>query len=78
MIEYKNVTVGFEGSVVLNNINLLIDRKSVILGPNGSGKTTLIKATTGLCPYKGNIYRWTRSEKHEELFTFLYKSQGGL
>jgi len=56
IIEYKNVTVGFEDNVVLNNINLLIDRKSVILGPNGSGKTTLIKATTGLCPYKGNIY----------------------
>ena len=56
MIEYKNVTVGFESNVVLNNVNLLIDRKSVILGPNGSGKTTLIKATTGLYPYKGNIY----------------------
>jgi len=56
MIEYKNVTVGFEDRVVLNDVNLIIDRKSIILGPNGSGKTTLIKATTGLYPYKGNIY----------------------
>ena len=71
MIEYKNVTVSFKEGVILNDINLLIDRRSIILGPNGSGKISLIKATTGLHPY--NLRRWTRSKKYKELLIFICK-----
>lgn len=45
IINFKNVTVGYNNKTVLNNINLTIKEgeHSVILGANGSGKSTLIK-----------------------------------
>ncbi|MEM1646573.1 MAG: ATP-binding cassette domain-containing protein [Ignisphaera sp.] len=56
MIEYKDLTITFKDSVVLQDINLVVDTKAIILGPNGSGKTSLIRATCGLIPYRGKIY----------------------
>ena len=45
IIDFQNVTVGYNNKIVLNNINLSIKEgeHSVILGANGSGKSTLIK-----------------------------------
>lgn len=45
IVDFKNVSVGYNGKPVLNNINLKIEegQHSVILGANGSGKSTLIK-----------------------------------
>ena len=46
MISFKNIHKRFGKLVVLDNLNLDINKGGVfaILGPNGSGKTTLIKS----------------------------------
>ncbi len=49
-IEVENVWVHYDHQVVLENINLIIEEKSIvsIVGPNGSGKSTLLKSIIGL------------------------------
>lgn len=49
IIELKNVTCGYEGHVVLSNVNLRIMAGDFVglLGPSGSGKTTLLRAVLG-------------------------------
>jgi len=56
-IEIKNVNVKFDANVVLDNIDLDIEKGKIIaiIGPNGSGKTTLLKAILGLIEYEGKI-----------------------
>ena len=58
MINFKNIYKKFGELVVLDNLNLEVDKGGVfaILGPNGSGKTTLIKSLLGMViPNKGEI-----------------------
>jgi len=58
MISFKNIHKRFGKLIVLDNLNLEVDKGGVfaILGPNGSGKTTLIKALLGMVvPNKGEI-----------------------
>lgn len=58
MINIKNLQKNFGKLVVLNDLNLSINKGGVfaILGPNGSGKTTLIKSLLGMViPNKGEI-----------------------
>lgn len=58
LIEFKNVCLGYDGKVVLDNINFSIKKGDflTIVGPNGSGKSTLIKGLLGLLPpMKGKI-----------------------
>lgn len=58
ILECKELTKRFGSSVVLNEIELSIQRGRIVglLGPNGSGKTTLIKLLNGLLvPDKGEI-----------------------
>jgi len=58
MINIKNLQKKFGKLVVLNDLNLDINKGGVfaILGPNGSGKTTLIKSLLGMViPNKGEI-----------------------
>lgn len=58
LISIKNLAVGYENQLVLNNVSLTIKENDFIgvIGPNGGGKTTLIKALLGIIPiYKGNI-----------------------
>ena len=58
LIEIKNLSLGYDGNIVLHNINLNIKENDFIcvVGPNGSGKSTLIKGILGLIkPIKGNI-----------------------
>lgn len=45
-IEIQGLTKVLQGNVVLNNINLTIDKGSIIgfVGKNGSGKTMLFRA----------------------------------
>lgn len=52
MIELKDVTAGYEGKIVLRDINLTVWEKDFlgIIGPNGGGKTTLLKVILGLLP----------------------------
>jgi len=58
MINIKNLHKKFGKLVVLDDLNLAINKGGVfaILGPNGSGKTTLIKSILGMViPNKGEI-----------------------
>ncbi|MHB1147029.1 MAG: ABC transporter ATP-binding protein [Lutibacter sp.] len=58
MIEFKNLHKQFGKLVVLDGLNLEINKGGIfaILGPNGSGKTTLIKCLLGMViPNKGDI-----------------------
>jgi Cu-processing system ATP-binding protein len=59
MINIKNLHKKFGKLVVLENLNLSINKGGVFasLGPNGSGKTTLIKSILGMViPNKGEIF----------------------
>jgi phospholipid/cholesterol/gamma-HCH transport system ATP-binding protein len=52
LIEVKNLTKSFEGRVVLDGINLSVERGSVfaIMGGSGCGKTTLLRHLIGVTP----------------------------
>jgi NitT/TauT family transport system ATP-binding protein len=58
-IAVRNVSFGFTGEKLFNNLNADFsrsDRPLVILGPSGSGKTTLLKLLGGLLkPQEGSI-----------------------
>jgi len=59
MIEIKNLKAGYNGDVVLENLNFVIKEGEfiVILGRNGSGKTTLLKTISGFIkPIEGEIF----------------------
>jgi Fe-S cluster assembly ATP-binding protein len=48
MLEIKNLSVEIEGTKILKNINLKIDKGvHVLMGPNGSGKSTLCQVLMG-------------------------------
>ena len=58
LIEVKDLKIGYEGHIVLDNVNFNIEdgEIAVIVGSNGAGKTTLIKALLGLVkPINGSI-----------------------
>ncbi|MFC2048935.1 ABC transporter ATP-binding protein [Elusimicrobiota bacterium] len=58
MIDIKELDCGYGNNIVLNGINLSINKGEFlgIVGPNGSGKTTLLRAITGMLqPIKGEI-----------------------
>ena len=50
MLEVKDLTVHYDGALILDSINIEVkDREFVaIIGPNGAGKTTLFRAISGL------------------------------
>ena len=52
LITIQNLSIGYDGSPVLSDISLSIERGSftAILGANGSGKSTLLKTLLGLQP----------------------------
>ena len=43
MLEIKNLSVSVQNKIIINNLNLKIEKgkKVAIMGPNGSGKSTL-------------------------------------
>lgn len=58
LVEVKNVSFGYDGNMVLDNINLIIYEGDYIgvVGPNGSGKSTLIKIMLNILkPSKGSV-----------------------
>jgi len=59
MVEVKNVRYKYKnGDIVLDNINLEVDKGQVvgIIGKNGSGKSTLAKLISGITiPSEGEI-----------------------
>jgi len=50
VIDVKNLTKAFDDKVVVNKINLQVEKGEIhgFLGPNGSGKTTTIRMLCGL------------------------------
>lgn len=58
MIEAKELCKSFKGKMIIDNINLIVEKGDVFgfLGPNGSGKTTTIRMLLKLIHAdKGNI-----------------------
>jgi len=56
-ITIKNLTFGYNGSMILDGLNLVVEDSEVLglVGPNGSGKTTLIKCIDKILKPKGSI-----------------------
>lgn len=54
MLEVNDLIVKVEDKIILNGINMILQRSEsyIMFGPNGSGKTTLIKAIMGMPPYE--------------------------
>ena len=58
VIDAKHATKGFDGRVIIRDLNLRITRgdRIGVVGPNGAGKTTLLKLLTGeLEPDSGTV-----------------------
>lgn len=59
MISLQDITVAFEGQIVLENVSvdILAGEALVIVGPSGQGKTTLLKTMSGLVtPQNGKVF----------------------
>ena len=50
LLELKNISVGYTGSNVLQNVSLTLERGEIVtlVGSNGAGKSTLVKSISGL------------------------------
>ena len=58
LVDIKNVSLGYENDVVINNISFDINKRDFILviGSNGVGKSTLIKGILGIIkPLSGKV-----------------------
>lgn len=58
MIEFRNVSTGYDKADVIHNISFTVPEASVtaFVGPNGCGKTTLLRAAAGQLPlHSGEI-----------------------
>lgn len=57
MLEIRNLSAGYPGSPVLENISLTFSKGTVtvVAGPNGCGKSTLLKAIAGILPSRGEV-----------------------
>lgn len=63
-IEIKDLKFGYEDTLVLDNVNMQIEKGDYvgIIGANGTGKSTLIKLILGLLPPKSGMV--IRNEKN--------------
>lgn len=60
ILEYKDVTLGYDQDVILKDINISIESGVLLpfVGPNGSGKSTMFKSMLGFIKQqKGSITR---------------------
>lgn len=67
MINFENVSVGYNGRALVKGIQLHIKEGTIlgVLGPNGSGKSTVVKTLTGrLAPVAGRITLGGESLSH--------------
>ena len=58
LLEIKNLNAGIENKLILNDLNLTINKGEthVLMGPNGAGKSTTIRSMLGLIHFeKGNV-----------------------
>ena len=64
VVEIRDLTFSYDGSPVLEDVNLAIAARDFvsIVGPNGGGKTTLVKLILGLLvPNRGTVRVFGRS-----------------
>lgn len=57
MLEIRNVTAGYKGKQILQDVSLSIPQGAVtvIVGPNGCGKSTLLKVLAGILNATGSV-----------------------
>lgn len=55
MLTITDLSAGYDGVDVVQNISLDINESLCIVGPNGCGKTTLLKAISNIIPYTGSV-----------------------
>lgn len=65
LLEVKNVTVCYDTAMVLDDVNLHVDKGELVglVGPNGAGKTTLMRSIAGLMNWQKEVTRGTRAGK---------------
>ncbi len=59
MLRLENITIEFDNTIIVENLNLIINHGDHIClwGPSGSGKTSILKLIMGIIlPAQGNIY----------------------
>ena len=59
IVSLRNISIGFDGESVLDNLNLDISKGKFVtlLGASGCGKTTILRIIGGfLRPDKGDVY----------------------
>lgn len=77
LISLRNINAGYDGKVVLENVNFDIRPQDFIgvIGPNGGGKTTLIKVILKLLPpYTGEVI-YSREVEHDNVRRIGYLPQ---
>ena len=54
MIEFKDVTISFNGHEIISGFSLTVEKgeHAVLTGPSGCGKSSVLKALTGVVPLK--------------------------
>jgi zinc transport system ATP-binding protein len=59
VIEFENVSLGYNGFPLLRDVNLRIPRGSFIpfVGPNGAGKTTILRSVLGILKPQSGVIR---------------------
>jgi len=58
LLETKNLTAGYPGKKVIDNLNFKLKKGKIyaLIGPNGAGKTTLFRVIAGILkPWQGTI-----------------------
>ena len=68
LVELRGISKAFGDNVILDRVNLKIDRGEalVIIGPSGTGKSTILRMIAGLMPVdRGSIY--IKGEKRKGL-----------
>ena len=75
-------SVGFDGTTVLDDIDLTVTPGEVVvlLGPSGCGKTTLLRAVAGLEPTVAGTISWGGEDlagvpPHERGFGLMFQEQ---
>ncbi|MCH3998703.1 MAG: amino acid ABC transporter ATP-binding protein [Lachnospiraceae bacterium] len=74
LLEVRDIHKSFSGVIILNGVDITVDRGDVIaiLGPSGSGKTTLLRcinfletADSGTMRFGGKTYELAHTDKRE-------------